>query len=190
MSVTYNLVSKAPKDTALILRSCFHTLLQYLCTTWLRHMPEGPPCTHWPCLPFIIVLEVLMNYPSHILVYLEIIWVAACVNRAFHWKPASSQTEGGRACGKAWQRASSKWHPKLFHPLQSQQVAHSTGKSPVQTAATSCSSKTRHSACLFKLSWLLKYTPIILTRGVAMTCFNVPMESCFLLTLSRQTRNR
>lgn len=80
--------------------------------------------------------------------------------------------------------------PQTVPPLQSQQVAHSTGKSPVQTAATSRSSKTRHSACLFKLSWLLKYTPIILTRGAAMTCFNVPMESCFLLTLSRQTRNR
>ena len=95
MSVTYSLVFKAPKDTVLTLRSCFHTLLQYLCTTWWRHIPQGPPCTRWPCLPFIIALEVLMNYSPHILVYLEIIRVAACVNRAFHWKPVSSQTEGG-----------------------------------------------------------------------------------------------
>lgn len=80
--------------------------------------------------------------------------------------------------------------PQTVPPLQSQQVAHSTGETQVQTAATSCWAKTRHSACLFRLIWLLMYTHIILTTGVAMTCFNVPMESCFLLTLSRQTRNR
>ena len=95
MSVTDSLVFKAPRDTALILSSRFHTLLQYLCTIWWRRVLEGSPCIGWPCLPFIIELEVLMNYSLHILVYLEIIWVAACVNRAFHWKTVSSQTEGG-----------------------------------------------------------------------------------------------
>lgn len=83
-----------------------------------------------------------------------------------------------------------KMRPQTVPPLQSQQVAQSTGETPVQTAATSCSAKTRHSACLFRLSWLLTYTHIILTTGVAMACLSVPMESCFLLTLSRQTRNR
>lgn len=80
--------------------------------------------------------------------------------------------------------------PQTVPPLQSQQVAHSTRETPVQTAATSCWAKTRNSACLFRLSWLLMHTHIILTMGVAMACFNIPMESCFLLTLSRQTRSR
>lgn len=105
MSVTYSRVAKGLKDTALILRSCFHTLLQYLCTTWWRHIPEGPPCKRRPCLPFIIVLEALMNYSPHILVYLEIIRVAVCVNKALHWKPVSSQMEGDlvRSCDKVSQ---------------------------------------------------------------------------------------
>lgn len=105
LHVCHSLVAKAPKDTALILRSCFHTLLQYLCTTWWRHIPEGPPCMRRPCLPFIIVLEALMNYSPHILVYLEIIRVAVCVNKALHWKPVSSQMEGElvRSCDKVSQ---------------------------------------------------------------------------------------
>lgn len=80
--------------------------------------------------------------------------------------------------------------PQTVPPLQSQQVAHSMGETPVQTAATSCLVKTRHSACLFRLRCLLMNTHITLTMGAAMTCLSVPMESCFLLTLSRQTRNR
>lgn len=42
--------------------------------------------------------------------------------------------------------------PQTAPPLQSQQVAHSMEETAVQAAATSCSAKTRHSACLFRLS--------------------------------------
>lgn len=169
MSVIYSLVSKAPKDTALILRSCFHTLQQYLCRTWWRHIPEGPPCTRWPCLPFIIMLEVLMNYSPHILVYSEIIRVAVCVNRAFHWKPVSSQMEGGLVGS----------HDKVFQAndtLNSFTSAMLAGslqhKGNTSTNSSHLLLGQKQEFCVFKLSWLLKYTHVILTTGAPMTCFS------------------
>lgn len=157
-------------------------------TVSLHNLMETHP---WGATMYALAMPVIYHHSGSVhellstyTIYLEIIWVAACVNRAFHWKSVSSQTEGGLVgnCDKVLQANDTPNSSTSAMPACCPQMRETSQ----QTAVTFLLSQKQKFTYLFKVSWLLKYTHVILTIDAAMVCFNGIL---FSINLPSETRN-